>query len=250
MVTTAHAHIATSCSNVEMCAEDGAIVLDSCGAGFNGTISMNASHCICINPSTTGATTLVGKVCLQTTPVTGTTASIALVLTSGCTEIKGIPVIEEWVSSESELCYTGQKFAYDTQSIFQNDIGSCVILPNYIFIKNINIGITGDTYLFQIPTGKAALINRAKLIFLCCADVDSFCVSIGNNACPSNPTLSFNNLVSCVQISNVHKCQTYDLSLLACAVTESCGTDVCFRVGTATSVYPLCANLLLEGFVF
>jgi hypothetical protein len=216
---------------------------------INGAQTLNINQAV-LNLSGNTCVNITGAVKLLSTPANGASSTTGLVWDTGTTQIKGVPVIDEWVSSISNLCYTGQKFAYDTQSIFQNDVGNCIVLPNYVFIKNINIGITGNTYLFQIPTGKAAFINRAKLIFLCCADVDSFCVSIGNNACPTNPALSYNNLVTCVQISNVHECQTYDLSLLACAVAASVGTAVCFRVGNPTSSYPLCANLLLEGFLF
>ena len=127
---------------------------------INGAQTLNINQTI-LNLSGNTCVNITGAVKLLSTPANGASSTTGLVWDTGTTQIKGVPVIDEWVSSISNLCYTGQKFAYDTQSIFQNDVGNCIVLPNYVFIKNINIGITGNTYLFQIPTGKAAFINRA-----------------------------------------------------------------------------------------
>ena len=163
-----------------------------------------------------------------------------------CNQVCEVPVIDEWVSSENSLCYTGQKFTYETQSIFKTDISTCIVLSTSILIKNIDLKPTGNTYtqIFTIPSGKTAMLNRAKLIFLCCADPTYFGVSIGNNG-------SFNNLALSQQIADVHPDQTYELSLLACGVPYCCGNIVYFNVSSgSTSGSPLKAHLLVEGFLY
>jgi hypothetical protein len=183
----------------------------------------------------------------------GATATQGLVWDTGSTLIKQVPIINEWVSSTSEILYTGQKFAYPTQTIMQTDVGTCVTVPNYIVVRDINLKNVGDTLIFSIPSGKVALLNRAKLIILCNASPTCFSVSIGNNCCPGDPSLSMNNLANLQQISDVLTNETYelDLSTRHQGVPDTCGVDIFFRVGCcSTSVNPLCAHLLVEGFVY
>jgi hypothetical protein len=175
-----------------------------------------------------------------------------LVWDTGTTQIKGVPVIDEWVSSVSELTYTGQKFAYPTQTIMQTDVGTCIIIPNYIQICNINLKVVADSLLFTIPAGKTALLNRAKLIILNDASPTCFSISIGNNYCVID-NCSYNNLANLQQISNVLTNETYDLDLSTRhqGVPQSCGSIVYFRVGSgSTSSCNLCAHLLVEGFIY
>jgi hypothetical protein len=164
-----------------------------------------------------------------------------------------VPVIDEWVDAIASLCYTGQKFAYDTQSVFQIDVGTCITIPLNILIQNINLKTIANTVAFTIPTGKAALINRAKLIMLNDATPTSFSVSIGNNSC-TTAALSYNNLVSTVAIDDVLTRETYELTPLQQAVCNNgacCGSTVYFRVQSgSTSGNNLCAHLLIEGFVY
>jgi len=163
-----------------------------------------------------------------------------------------VRVIDEWVGSESDIDYTGQKYAYPTQSIFQIDVGTCATLPNKIFIQNINLNATGNTCLFSIPTSKCVMISSAKLIMKNNASTDSFTVSIGNNY-NVTPSLSYNNMITNCQISNVNLGEVYELlpgtDLQSKISGQSVGTDVCLRVQVASSG-TLSANLLLEGFVY
>jgi hypothetical protein len=163
-----------------------------------------------------------------------------------------VPVIDEWVSSESGLTYTGQKFAYDSLSILQTDVGVCRMIPNYILIKNINLKTVGNIFAFTIPVGKAALLNRAKLIFLNDATPTCFSVSIGNNYCVTD-NLSYNNLANLQQIQDVLTNEIFELDLSTSKVgaPEVCGSVVNFRVGSgSTSANNLCAHLLVESFLY
>ena len=163
-----------------------------------------------------------------------------------------VPVINEWVSSESQLCYAGQKFAYDTQTIFQIDIGCCVTMPNKIFSENVALCTVGNTCLFTIPSGKTALLSSTKLIMKQTANPDGFIVSMGNNTC-GTPSLSYNNMIANCAIDDVLISEVYEIVPVesnAVACDGSClGTDVYIRVQTATSG-TLCANVLVEGYVF
>lgn len=163
-----------------------------------------------------------------------------------------VRVINEWVSSESEIDYTGQKYSFPTQTIFQVDVGTCVTIPNKIFIQNINLQTTGNTCLFTIPTSKCVLISSAKLIMKQNASTDTFTVSIGNNY-NITPSLSYRNMITNCQISNVNIGEVYELlpatDLQSCISGYSVGSDVCLRVQSA-STGTLCADLLLEGFVY
>jgi len=164
-----------------------------------------------------------------------------------------IPIINEWVSSLSLVCYTGQKFSYPTQTIFQVDIGTCVTIPNKIWISGIDLTTVGDTCLFSIPAGMTAMFNSAKLVFLNNASPDSFTISIGNNTC-GTPSLSFNNImVNCAidDVLNKEVCEFLPTQTNAVACDGSClGTDVYFRVQSAASGATLNANLLFEGYVY
>ena len=206
---------------------------------------LNLSGNTCVN--------ITGPVKLITTPANGASSSTGLVWDTGTTQIKGVPVINEWVSSTSELLYAGQKFAYPTQTIMQTDVSTCVTVPNYIFIKNINLKTVGDTLIFSIPSGKVAFLNRAKLVILNDASPTCFSVSIGNNCCIPDPSLSMNNLANLQQISDVLTNETYELNLTTRhqGVPYCCGVDVFFRVGCcSTSGNNLCAHLLVEGFLY
>ncbi len=132
------------------------------------------------------------------------------------------------------------------------DVGTCATLPNKIFIQNINLNATGNTCLFSIPTSKCVMISSAKLIMKNNASTDSFTVSIGNNY-NVTPSLSYNNMITNCQISNVNLGEVYELlpgtDLQSKISGQSVGTDVCLRVQVASSG-TLSANLLLEGFVY
>ena len=218
---------------------------------INGAQTLNINQNI-LNLSGNTCVNITGVVKLLSTPANGASSTTGLVWDTGTTQIKGVPVIDEWVSSISNLCYTGQKFAYPTHSVFQVDVGNCVIVPNYIQICNINLKNIGDTLIFTIPTGKIALLNRAKLIILNDASPTSFSISIGNNACYIG-NCSNNNLANLQAINNVLTNETYelDLSTKHQGVPAAYGTNVYFRVGSgSTSACNLCAHLLLEGFVY
>ena len=218
---------------------------------INGAQTLNINQSI-LNLSGNTCVNITGNVKLVTTPLNAATATCALVWDSGTTIIKGYPVINEWVSSESELTYTGQKFAYPTQTIMQTDVGTCITISNYIQICNINLKTVADTLIFTIPAGKTALLNRAKLIILNNASPTAFSISIGNNACYIGDC-SNNNLANLQQISNVLVNETYelDLSTRHQGVPEASGSIVYFRVGSgSTSICNLCAHLLVEGFVY
>ena len=218
---------------------------------INGAQTLNINQSI-LNLSGNTCVNITGNVKLVTTPLNAATATCALVWDSGTTIIKGYPVINEWVTSESGLTYTGQKFAYPTQTIMQTDVGTCVTIPNYIQICNINLKTVADTLIFTIPAGKTALLNRAKLIMLNDASPTAFSISIGNNACYIG-NCSNNNIANLQQISNVLANETYelDLSTRHQGVPESCGSILYFRVGSgSTSICNLCAHLLVEGFVY
>ena len=165
-----------------------------------------------------------------------------------------VVVVNEWVSSAAELCYVGQKFAYDTQTIFQVDVGCCVTMPNKIFSQNINLDTVANTCLFTIPSGKTAMIDSAKLIMLCNASPTSLSVSIGNNAC-STASLSYKNMISTHTIDDVSLCEVYDIMPVlggaGCCDGSCLGADVYFRVQSgSTCGNDLCAHLLIEGYVF
>jgi len=163
-----------------------------------------------------------------------------------------IKVIDEWVSTIGELSYPGQKFAYPTQTIFQTDIGCCVTIPNKIFVQNVQLCTVGNNCLFTIPAGKNVLINSAKLIMLNNATPGSFTVSIGNNSC-TNASLSYNNIFANCTIDDVLLREVYEIapvqSNAVCCDGSCCGNAVYLRVQTAASV-ALCANVLIEGFVY
>jgi hypothetical protein len=165
-----------------------------------------------------------------------------------------VAVINEWVNSASQINYTGQKYAYPTQTIFQVDVGTCITIPNKIFIQNIPLCTVGNTCIFTIPAGCCAMVSSAKLIMLQTANPDSMSVSIGNNAC-TTPALSYQNMVCTCQIDDVTLRDVYDLlspTVPTGAVIcdgACCGADVYFRVQSgATST--LCAHLLFEGYLF
>ena len=156
-----------------------------------------------------------------------------------------IPVITEWVSSTSNLCYAGQKFAYPTQTIFQVDVGCCVTMPNEILIKNIDLKTVANTCIFSIPVGMCAMVKSAKLVMLNNADPDSFTVSIGNNS------TTYDNMIANSVIDDVNLCEVYDITpVLSCAVSVASGSDVYFRVQSAISGATLSTNLLFDGYLF
>lgn len=163
-------------------------------------------------------------------------------------EASEVMVINEWVGSEAALEFPGQKYAYPTQTISVSDVLTCTVTPNYVITESIPLNLTGNTQVMAIPSGCGLVLNRAKLIFLQTANPTSFCVSIGNNDC-TNRHLSYDNLVSCVQIDDVLINETYDLQLLQKGVTSSIGGTVFFRVGNSTNCN-LCAHLLIEGFLY
>ena len=158
-----------------------------------------------------------------------------------------IAVINEWVNTPAEVCYVGQKYAYQTQTIFQVDVGTCATIPNKILITGLTLSSVGNTCIFTIPTGMYGLINSAKLIMLDDATPDSITVSIGNNSA------SYNNMISTCAIDDMLTCEVYELtptSLPSCAASQTSGSDVYFRVNTAATGGTLNANLLVEGYVF
>ena len=202
-----------------------------------------------INPIFSGLVTVNGQIAI--TGVTQGTGNVsALVWDSGTTLVKKLPAIDEWVNSESELLYTGQKLAWDSQIIMQTDVGICNIIPNYKLIQNINLKNIGNNMSIVVPQNKRLLINSAKLIFLNDADPTSFNISMGNNACGTDENLGFNNLVSAVQIDDVLMNETYELIPQQKAVVWSDG-NVYFRVRSgSTNGNELCAHLLIQSFVF
>jgi len=163
-------------------------------------------------------------------------------------EVCEVQVITEWVGDEAALLYAGQKYPLPTQTISVTDVATCTISPNYVITQNIPMNVSGNTAVFTIPTGCAAIINSAKLIFLQAANPTSICVAMGNNSC-ATPALSYDNLVSCVQIDNLVLNETYSLTPLQQGVTAASGSIVYFRVGNATTC-DLCAHLLIEGFLY
>jgi hypothetical protein len=195
-----------------------------------------------------------GTTHLKTTPAVGTCSDVALTWDSGTTAIRKLPIITEWVSSISELAYTGQKFSYPTQSVFQTDVGVCSIIPNYIFISGICLSTVCTTLIFTIPSNKNILFNRAKLIMLCTAIPTGFAVSIGNNYCGLGVQCSYNNLATCQTICDVCANETYELCLFCgtcrqCAVRYNDGSTIYFNT-VSGSTCSLSANLLIEGFLF
>jgi hypothetical protein len=163
-----------------------------------------------------------------------------------------IQIIDEWVGSESQLQYAGQKYAYPTQTVFQIDVGCCITIPNKIFCADVELCTVGDTTLFTIPAGKTAMLNSVKLIMSQDANPDSFTVSMGNNCC-TTPSLSFNNMVNNFQIDDVLTREVYELvgseSSGACCDGSCLIDEVRIRVQSG-STGTLCANVLLEGYVF
>ena len=164
-----------------------------------------------------------------------------------------VQVINEWVGTVGEICYTGQKFTYPTQTISQVDVGTCVTTPNKIFIDNIDLKTVGNTCIFAIPSGKTAIIIDAKLVMKNNSTPDSFTVSIGNNSC-GTPSLSYNNMMSDLTVDDVLENEVYNLvsGIGGAAYCDgSClGSDVNFRVQTAATGATLNANLIFEGYVY
>jgi len=222
-------------NNNLMCASIG---VPGSALSFSGT-----SACFSSNVIITGYLAISGM-------TTCNTANTALVWNSGTSRVHGYPIIDEWVGSEAELLYAGQKFAYPTQTIMQTDIGTCITIPNYIQICNINLKNVGDTPIFTIPAGKTALLNCATLIILNDASPTCFSVSIGNNYC-AVANCSNNNIAGC-QISDVLTNEVYDLIVSSSSgIPESSGSILYFRVGSgSTSACNLCAHLLVEGFIY
>jgi hypothetical protein len=197
---------------------------------------------------------LSGTTHLKTIPAVGACTDVALTWDSGTTAIRKLPIITEWVSSISELAYTGQKFSYPTQSVFQTDVGICSIIPNYIFISGICLSTVCTTLIITIPTNKTVLFNRAKLIMLCTAIPTSFAVSIGNNYSGLGVQCDYNNLATKQQICDVCANETYELCLFCgtCrqnAVSSNNGSIIYFNT-LSGSTCSLKANLLIEGFLF
>jgi hypothetical protein len=161
-----------------------------------------------------------------------------------------IPVIDEWVSADTALSYIGQKYSYPTQTIMKTDLDTCITMPNYILIQNINLKNVGNTAIFTIPTGKVAVINSLKLITLQNASPTTFKVSVGNNSSGS----AYSNISACYTIADVLQYETYCLPMSDTpgkAVSASSGSIVYFRVATgSTSANELCAHLLVEAFLF
>ncbi len=159
-----------------------------------------------------------------------------------------IPVIDEWVYADTALSYIGQKFAYPTQTVLKSDLDTCITVPNYIFIQNINLKNVGNTAIFTIPTGKVAVVNSLKLITLQNVSPTTFTVSVGNNS--SN----YNNISACYAIDDVLQYETYCLPMDTSpgkAIPATLGSTLYFRVATgSTSGSNLCAHLLVEAFLF
>lgn len=160
-------------------------------------------------------------------------------------EVEEVKVVEEWVSSESQIQWIGQKFAYDTHTLFKTDFDVTTTIQNYIFIEDIDLKTVGYTNMMTIPAGKSAVFNRFKLIILSDASPTSFQISIGNNYGTCN------NLSPLVTIDDVLTNETYDLEVSQNGVSVSSGSVVYFRVVSAsTNVNPLTAHLLVEGFLY
>jgi hypothetical protein len=254
--------ISTGCNNVALGCYAGSNITSGCnniliGTGAGGALTTvsnqlyigSVTNPLIYGDFSTKCIIINGQ--LAITGITScNTAKTALIWDSGTSVVHGYPIIEEWVSSISGLTYAGQKFAYSTQIIMQVDVGTCVTMPNYIQISNINLKCVGDTPIFTIPSGKAALFNRAKLIILNDATPTCFSVSIGNNECYIG-NCSNNNLANLQQISDVLTNETYEMTLNTKGVPESCGSILYFRVGSgSTSACNLCAHLLVEGFIY
>ncbi len=163
-------------------------------------------------------------------------------------EVQEMSVIEEWVTTEAGLSYIGQKFAYDTQTIFKTDFDELTTLQNYILIEDINLKTVANTLIASIPSGKKMLINRAKLIILGSASPTSFTVSIGDNGS------SYNNIVSSSTIEDVIIDETYDLQIGTLTYPRqsiAADSSIYLRVSSAsTHENDLTAHLLVEGFVY
>ena len=158
-----------------------------------------------------------------------------------------VAVINEWVNTPAEVCYVGQKYAYQTQTVFQVDVGICATIANKILVTGVTLSSVGNTCVFTIPAGMCGLINSAKLIMSNDATPDSITVSMGNNSA------SYNNMLSACTIDDVLTCEIYELvstTLPTCAASQSSGSDVYFRVSSAATGGTLNGNLLVEGYVF
>lgn len=170
--------------------------------------------------------------------------------TSNC--VCEVPVIDEWVTSEANLAHIGQKFAYETHTVFQTDVGTCTLIPNYIFCKNIDLKTIGNTLITTIPAGKRILLNHAKLIVQnSVTSSTGFAVQMGNH-CLSN---CYNNLISKYCIDDALAYNTYELPVLQKTIgidtPNYCCAQIYFRVSSgATSVSSVTAHLLVEGFLY
>ena len=177
-------------------------------------------------------------------------------LTSGKTwvgttnnEVQEMAVVEEWVTTEAGLTYIGQKFAYDTQTIFKTDFDQLTILPNVFLIEDINLKIATIIKIADVPSGKKLLFNRLKLIILGDATPTSFTISIGNNSG------TYDNIVGSTSIDDDLTNETYDLQIGGITYprqsTSITTSTVYFRIISAsTHANALTAHLLVEGLVY
>jgi hypothetical protein len=164
-------------------------------------------------------------------------------------EVQEISVIEEWVTTEAGLTYIGQKFTYDTQTIFKTDVGELTTSQNYILIEDIDLKTVTNTLIISVPAGKKLLFNRLKLIILGSATPTSFTISIGSNSS------SYDNIVGSTTIDDVIIDETYDLQIGGTTFprqsTAISSGSVYFNVSSAsTHTNDLTAHLLIEGFVY
>jgi len=162
-------------------------------------------------------------------------------------EIEEINVIDEWVSNETALQYIGQKFSYDTQTLFVTDLGPTITtIPNYIFIRDINLNSTSNNTLLTIPSGKKLVINSIKLITNNTIS-GSFTINIGSNA-----SLYYNNILNGEIYSNVNANDIYDLNIYQTEARKSIvltSGNLILRV-TSTPGVELTSDILIEGFIY
>jgi len=164
-------------------------------------------------------------------------------------QVEEVSVIDEWVSDESSLVYTGQKYAYDTQSIFVTDVGpTLTTIQNYLFVQGVDLNTAGNTTLLTIPTGKKLVVNSIKLI-MNNTTANSFTINIGNNSS------TYNNIINSASYSNVNTNDIFDMDIYVTTAKKSIvlqsisGSSLILRV-TSTPSATLTADVLIEGFIY
>lgn len=253
---TKHTCIIGGVSNFDLCLGTNACELGNVNVFVNDEFTVNSDNStIC---SSSGNSIYVGNegimisgiTCLLTTPTTGTCTDSALTWDSGTTAIRQLPIIEEWVSSPNNLEYLGQKYSYPSHSVFVSDIATCINIPNYKFVRNIDLKSQSATLLYTIPTGMKMFLNCAKLVMLnAITPSTGFAVSIGNNAS------LYTNLATTFCIDDALENDVHNIPVCACSIGINTGGNCCAQVyfnvsEVAQSGGNVCAHLFLDGFLY